>query len=358
MMTLVFSKKIKPYIMKRKINLSILFFAAFTLIAFSCNEPQKETATKENISADTDPLPSWNDGASKKSIIDFVTKTTKQGSADFVAVADRIACFDNDGTLWSEQPMYFQLAFAFDRIKAMAPQHPEWKTTQPFKALLEGDLKTALAGGEKSLMQIIMTTHAGMTTSEFEKNVTDWIATATHPLTKRHYNEMIYQPMVELLNYLRANGYKTFIVSGGGVDFMRPWVEQAYGIPPDQVVGSSGKVKYDTLNGKPVLIKLPEINFIDDKEGKPVGIHQYIGKRPIFTVGNSDGDYAMLQWTSTGNGPRFGMIVHHTDEKREWAYDRKSHIGNLEKGLDDATKYNWQIVDMKNDWKKIYSFEK
>ena len=337
--------------MKHKVDLSILLLGAFTLIAFGCNNQQKAVSVK-------DPLPSWNDGASKKSIIDFVTKTTTQGNTDFVPVADRIACFDNDGTLWVEQPIYFQFAFAIDRIKAMAPQHPEWKTTQPFQALVEGDIKTALSGGEKALMQIMATTHSGMTTEAFEQTVKDWMTTATHPVKKKHYNELIYQPMVELLNYLRANGYKTFIVSGGGVDFMRPWVENAYGIPPDQVVGSSGKVKYDTLTGKPVLIKLPELNFNDDKEGKPVGIHQFIGKRPIFTAGNSDGDYAMLQWTSTGSGPRFGMIVHHTDEQREWAYDRKSHIGNLARGLDDAKKYNWQVVDMKNDWKKIYSFEK
>ena len=305
-----------------------------------------------------DPLPSWNEGSSKKSIIEFVTKTTKKGSADFIEVADRIACFDNDGTLWSEQPMYFQLAFAIDRIKAMAPQHPEWKTTQPFQALIEGDLKTAMSGGEKAMMEIMAVTHSGMTTEEFEKSVKDWMATAIHPVKKKSYNEMIYLPMIELLSYLRANGYKTFIVSGGGVDFMRPWVEKAYGIPPDQVVGSSGKVKYEIVDGKPVLIKLREVNFIDDKEGKPVGIHQYIGKRPIFTAGNSDGDYAMLQYTSAGEGPRFGMIIHHTDDVREWKYDRQSSIGNLEKGLDDAAKYKWQIVDMKKEWKKVYVWEK
>lgn len=305
-----------------------------------------------------DPLPSWNEGVSKKSITDFVTKTTQDGNKEFIPVTDRIACFDNDGTLWTEQPMYFQLAFAIDRIKAMAPEHPEWKTTQPFQALLEGDMKTVMAGGEKALLQIVMTTHAGMTTEEFSKTVKDWMATAKHPKTGKHYNEMIYQPMVELLNYLRSNGYKTFIVSGGGVDFMRPWAEQAYGIPPYQVIGSSGKVKYEIINGNPVLTKLPEINFIDDKEGKPVGIHQYIGKRPVFTAGNSDGDYAMLQYTSSSSEPHFGMIVHHTDSVREWAYDRKSHIGNLEKGLDDAPKYNWLIVDMKTDWKIIYPGDK
>ncbi|HEY6504622.1 MAG TPA: HAD family hydrolase [Chitinophagaceae bacterium] len=338
----------------------ILLSVPVASLIFSCNSPeQKEDASKkENLVAAGDPLLSWNEGGSKKAIIDFVTKTTSEGSADFIPVADRIACFDNDGTLWSEQPIYFQLAFAIDRIKAMAPQHPEWKTSQPFKGILEGDMKAALSGGEKALMQIIAVAHTGITTVEFEKAVKDWIATATHPKTGRHYNEMVYQPMLELLNYLRDNGYKTFIVSGGGIDFMRPWAEQAYGIPPDQVVGSSGKVKYEIKDGQPVLTKLPELNFIDDKEGKPVGIHQYIGKRPVFTAGNSDGDYAMLQYTSTGVGPRFGMIVHHTDSVREWAYDRQSHIGNLQKGLDDAAKYNWLIVDMKSDWKKIYPFEK
>lgn len=327
------------------LSLSILFVSSNMIHAQS---------NQKNI----DPLPSWNEGVSKKSITDFVTKTTQDGNKEFIPVTDRIACFDNDGTLWTEQPMYFQLAFAIDRIKAMAPEHPEWKTTQPFQALLEGDMKTVMAGGEKALLQIVMTTHAGMTTEEFSKTVKDWMATAKHPKTGKHYNEMIYQPMVELLNYLRSNGYKTFIVSGGGVDFMRPWAEQAYGIPPYQVIGSSGKVKYEIINGNPVLTKLPEINFIDDKEGKPVGIHQYIGKRPVFTAGNSDGDYAMLQYTSSSSEPHFGMIVHHTDSVREWTYDRKSHIGNLEKGLDDAPKYNWLIVDMKSDWKIIYPGDK
>lgn len=345
--------------MKHPFKFTMFLFAVITAFIVGCNQPQtKSDKAKQETIAATDPLPSWNEGTSKKAIIDFVSKTTKQGSIDFIPVADRIACFDNDGTLWSEQPMYFQFLFAMDRVKAMAPQHPEWKTKQPFKALLEGDMKTAMAGGENALLQIVMTTHAGMTTDEFSKTVTDWMASATHPKTGKHYNEMIFQPMVELLNYLRTNGYKTIIVSGGGVDFMRPWAEQAYGIPPDQVVGSSGKVKYDAINGKPVLIKLPEINFVDDKEGKPVGIHQYIGKRPVFTAGNSDGDYAMLQYTSTGSGPHFGMIVHHNDSIREWAYDRSSSVGRLVKGLDDAQKYSWLIVDMKQDWKKIFPFEK
>jgi len=342
--------------MKHQFKFRLFMLLAFAVCAVSCNQPE----TKPEATVSADPLPSWNEGISKQAIIDFVTKTTNEGSADFIPVADRIACFDNDGTLWSEQPLYFQLAFAIDRVKAMAPQHPEWKTTQPFQALLERDMKTVMAGGEKALMQIVMTTHAGMTTEEFEKNVKDWMSTATHPKTGKPYNEMIYKPMVELLTYLRANGYKTFIVSGGGVDFMRPWVEQAYGIPPDQVVGSSGKVKYQVKeDGTPVLVKLPEINFIDDKEGKPVGIYQYIGKRPVFTAGNSDGDYAMLQWTSTATGhPRFGMIIHHTDSIREWAYDRQTHIGKLEKGLDDAAKYNWLIVNMREDWNTIYPADK
>jgi len=343
--------------MKSKVNFLsvVLVFACFC----SCTSPapKEETATVNNIApVVTDPLPSWNDGASKKAIVDFVTKTTTEGSADFIPVASRIACFDNDGTLWSEQPMYFQLAFAIDRIKAMAPEHPEWKTKQPFKGLLEGDLKAALAGGEKAIVEIVMTTHAGITTDEFAKVVDDWINTATHPKTGKHYNEMIYLPMVELLQYLRANDYKTFIVSGGGVDFMRAWVEKAYGIPPDMVVGSSGKVKYEVAeDGTPKLVKLPELNFIDDKEGKPVGIHQYIGKRPVFAAGNSDGDYQMLQYTSTATGyPRFGLYVHHTDAEREWAYDRDSHIGQLAKGLDDAEKYGWVVVSMKEDWNRIY----
>ena len=321
----------------------------------ACNSgTDKNIKTGQIETSGNDFLASWNESAVKSAIINFITRTTTSGSKDFIPVADRIACFDNDGTLWCEQPMYFQLAFAIDRVKALAPEHPEWNNKQPFKALLEGDMKTALAGGEHAILDIVMATHAGMTTDEFSAIVKDWIATAKHPISGKLYKDMTYRPMVELLEYLRANNYKTFIVSGGGVDFMRPWVEEAYGIPPDQVIGSSGKVKYEVIEGKPVLVKLPEINFIDDKEGKPVGIHQYIGKRPVFTAGNSDGDYAMLQWTTTGNGPRFGMIVHHTDSEREYAYDRDSSIGRLDKGLDDAAKYGWLVVDMKNDWKEIY----
>jgi len=326
---------------------------------FNCSSP----APKEQTLADTlqnvspvDPLPSWQNGKTKKAIMDFVIKTTTEGSADFIPVIDRIATFDNDGTLWSEQPIYFQLAFAIDRIKASAAEHPEWKNNQPFKALLEGDLTTALAGGEHAILEIVMASHAGITTEEFTKTVHDWISSATHPTSGKKYIDMIYQPMIELIHYLKDNEYKTFIVSGGGVDFMRVWVENVYGIPSHMVVGSSGLVKYQQdKNGTPELIKLPDLNFINDKDGKPVGIHQFIGKRPVFAAGNSDGDYQMLQWTTTATGyPRFGLILHHTDADREWAYDRESSVGKLAKGLDDAEKYAWHIVDMKNDWKAVY----
>ena len=305
-----------------------------------------------------DPLPSWNDGQAKQSIVSFVEQVTKEGSPDFVPVAERIATFDNDGTLWAEQPLYFQLFFALDRVMALAPQHPEWKTKEPFASLLKGDVKGALKGGEPAIGQIVMATHAGMTTEEFDQIVKDWVATAKHPVTKRPYTEMVYQPMLELLTYLRANGFKTYIVSGGGVGFMRPWAEKVYGIPPEQVIGSSGKLKFDMRGGKPVLVKLPEINSIDDKAGKPVNIQQYIGRRPIASFGNSDGDLQMLQWTTAGKGARLALIVHHTDAVREWAYDRKSPVGKLDKALDAAKSSGWTVVDMKNDWKLVYPFEK
>jgi hypothetical protein len=308
-------------------------------------------------SAQNDPLPSWNDGATKQSIVDFVQRVITRGGKDFMAEPERIATFDNDGTLWAEQPMYFQLAFALDRVTALAPQHPEWKDKEPFASLLKGDLKNALAGGEPAISQIVMATHAGMTTEEFAQIVKDWIATAKHPKTKRFYTEMVYQPMLELLAYLRANGFKTFIVSGGGIEFMRPWTEQVYGIPPEQVVGSSIKTKFELRDGKPVLVRQPELNFIDDKAGKPVGINQHIGRRPIFAFGNSDGDLQMLQWTAVGSGMRFMGIVHHTDADREWEYDRTSHIGTLDKALDEAQAKGWIVVDMKKDWKRIYLFE-
>ena len=304
-----------------------------------------------------DPLPSWNDGKAKQAIVEFVTKVTKEGAPDFVPPAERIATFDNDGTLWAEQPMYFQLLFALDRVKALAPQHPEWHDKEPFASLLKGDVKGALAGGERAMVEIVMATHAGMSTEEFEKIVQDWIVTAKHPVTKRSYTEMVYQPMLEVLAYLRANGFKTFIVSGGGIEFMRPWTEKVYGIPPEQVVGSSIKTKFELRDGKPVLVRLPEINFIDDKAGKPIGIHEHIGRRPIAAFGNSDGDLEMLQWTTAGRGARLALIVHHTDAEREWAYDRKSSIGRLDKALDEAQARGWTVVSMKDDWKRIFPFE-
>jgi phosphoglycolate phosphatase-like HAD superfamily hydrolase len=307
----------------------------------------------------TDPLPSWNEGAVKKSITDFVSRVTAQGSVDFVPAERRIATFDNDGTLWCEQPVYFQVAFAFDQLKVMAPRHPEWKTTQPFKAILDNDMQALAAAGEKGLLQIMAVTHTGMTTDEFSKTVTDWIATARHPRFNRPYPELVYQPMLELLSYLRANGFKTFIVSGGGIEFMRPWVEKVYGIPPEQVVGSSGEVKFQFgADGKPELMKLAKIEFVDDGPGKPVGINRFIGRRPIFAFGNSDGDLQMLQWTMAGEGARLAGIVHHTDGTREYAYDRQSRVGKLDKALDAAAAKGWTVVDMKQDWKTVFSPEK
>jgi hypothetical protein len=286
-----------------------------------------------------------------------LAQVTKAGSPDFVPPAERIAVFDNDGTLWAEQPMYFQLLFAVDRVKVLAPQYPEWKDKEPFASLLKGDVETALAGGKHAILEIIMATHAGNTTEEFEKIVKDWISTAKHPTTKRPYTEMVYQPMLEVLAYLRANGFKTFIVSGGGIEFMRPWSEKVYGVPPEQVIGSSIKVKFEMREGTPVLVRLPEIDFFDDKEGKPVAIHQQIGRRPIAAFGNSDGDLQMLQWTTAGKGPRFALYVHHTDAEREWAYDRESSFGRLDKGLGEAQAKGWTVVDMKQDWKVIYAHD-
>jgi phosphoglycolate phosphatase-like HAD superfamily hydrolase len=305
-----------------------------------------------------DPLPSWNDGAAKKSITEFVERVTKEGSPDFVPPEERIATFDNDGTLWCEQPMYFQLLFALDRVKALAPQHPEWKTKEPFASLLKGDVKAALAGGERAMLEIIVATHAGMTTAEFEQIVKEWIATAKHPKFKRPYTDCVYQPMIELLAYLRVNGFKTFIVSGGGIEFMRPWTEKVYGIPPEQVVGSSIKTKYEWRDGKPVLMRLPEMNFIDDKTGKPVGINSHIGRRPIAAFGNSDGDQQMLEWTQAGSGARLMMLVHHDDAVREFAYGAESKIGTFSDALmAEAKKNAWTVISMKSDWKVIFPFE-
>ncbi len=305
-----------------------------------------------------DPLPSWNDGAVKKSITDFVDRVTAQGTADFVPVERRIATFDNDGTLWCEQPMYFQVAFAIDELKRMVPQHPEWKTKEPFKALLDGDKRALAAAGEKGLLEIVMATHSGMTVDDFTKTVLDWIVTARHPRFERPYTDLTYQPMQELLRYLRNNGFKTFIVSGGGIEFMRPWTERVYGIPPEQVVGSSGVVKFEMgADGKPVLMKLPQVEFVNDGPGKPVGINRFIGRRPIFAFGNSDGDQQMLEWTAAGTGGRFMGLVHHTDAEREYAYDRQSAVGRLDKALDEANARGWTVVDMKRDWNKVFAFQ-
>ena len=305
-----------------------------------------------------DPLPSWRDGPSKHAILKFVADVTQPGASTSVPPAERIAVFDNDGTLWSEQPLYFQLAFALDQVKAMAPKHPEWKATEPFKTLLAGDVKGALAQGEKAILQVMAATHAGMTTDELGASVREWAATARHPRTGKLYTEMVYQPMLELLAYLRANGFKTFIVSGGGVEFMRPWAEKAYGIPPEQIVGSSGVVKFEMRPTGPVLIKESKLEFLDDGPGKPVGINRFIGRRPVLAFGNSDGDHQMLQYTAGGAGLRFVGLVHHTDGEREWAYDRQSQIGKLDKALDEALAKGWTVVDMKADWARVYPFDK
>jgi phosphoserine phosphatase len=301
-----------------------------------------------------DPLPSWNNGPTKQSVLAFVEKVTKPGSPDFVPVPGRIAVFDNDGTLWCEKPLPVQLYFVLDRVKALAPQHPDWQTNEPFASILKGDVKAALAGGERGLMELFMATHTGNTTEEFEQIVKDWIATAKHPKTGKLYTEMVYQPMLEVLAYLRANGFKTFIVSGGGIEFMRPWAEKVYGIPPEQVIGSSVKTRFEIRDGQPVLVRLPELNFNDDKGGKPVGIHEHIGRRPVAAFGNSDGDLQMLQYTGAGSGARFCLYVRHDDEAREYAYDRTDHLAKLDKGLDEAAAKGWTIVSMKRDWKTVF----
>jgi phosphoserine phosphatase len=311
-----------------------------------------------SAAAAADALPSWRDGQAKQAIVRFVEEVTKKGGTAFISPAERIAVFDNDGTLWVEQPMYVQLAFALDRIKALAPAHPEWKDKQPFKAAIEGDLKTVAAGGEHALLELLMATHAGMTTDEFAQTVEDWLSKAKHPRFNRPYTDLVYQPMLELLTYLRANGFKTFIVSGGGIEFMRPWTEKIYGIPPERVIGSSIKTKYEVRDSKPVIVRLSEIDFIDDKAGKPVGIHKFIGRRPVMAFGNSDGDFQMLEWTTSGPGARLGLIVHHTDAVREYAYDRESSVGRLDKALEEAKSKDWTVVDMKKDWRRVFPFEK
>ena len=301
-----------------------------------------------------DPLPSWSEGAAKSTIVGFVQSVTDVRGPDYVPPEARIATFDNDGTLWIEQPVYTQLAFAFERLKQLAPQHPEWKSQQPFEALLEGDMKTVGASGMKGLMEILVASHSGMSAEQFSKQVVDWLETARHPRFERPYTELVYQPQLELLAYLRENGFKTFIVSGGGVAFMRPWTEGVYGIPPDQVVGSRVASEYQLKNGKPVIMRMPKIGFVDDKAGKPVGIYEHIGRRPILAFGNSDGDLQMVEYTTAGEGRRLGLFVHHTDAEREYAYDRKGHVGRLDKALDQADAKGWIIVDMKKDWKRVF----
>lgn len=328
---------------------TILAVAMFALLGFA----------PAGVLAQTDPLPSWNDGKAKQAIQSFVERVTREGGPDYVKPAERIATFDNDGTLWAEQPAYFQLLFAFDEVKRLAPQHPEWKGKEPYRSVLAGDMKGLAASGQKGLLQLVAATHSGITTEAFEKSVSDWLATARHPTKKRPYAELVYQPQLELLAYLRANGFKTFIVSGGGVEFMRVFAEKVYGIPPEQVVGSSGVVKFQaTPGGKPELVKQPKVEFIDDGPGKPVGINRFIGRRPILAFGNSDGDLQMLQYTTAGSGPRLALIVHHTDGEREWAHDRKSAIGKLDKALDEGRAKSWTIVDMKADWKTVFPPER
>lgn len=301
-----------------------------------------------------DPLPSWAEGATKTSILAFLERVTDADSRDYLPEAERVAVFDNDGTLWAEQPIYFQLIYAIDRVEAMADAHPEWRNTEPFASILAGDPGTALAGGTAALLELLAATHGGMTAEAFSDAVREWTKTARHPATGRPYTSMVYQPMLELLALLRANGFKTYIVSGGGIDFMRVFAEEVYGIPPEQIIGSSMKAGYEMRPDGPVIVKLPELGFIDDKEGKPVAIHQHIGRRPVFASGNSDGDQQMLEWTTSGEGPRFALIVHHTDAEREWAYDRESHVGRLDSVLDLAAERNWLLVDMKRDWLAIY----
>ena len=305
-----------------------------------------------------DPLPSWNDTPAKHAIVDFVSRVVTESSSNFVPVSQRIAVFDNDGTLWAEQPIYFQFQFAIDRVKVLAPQHPEWKDKEPFNHIIAGDMKSFIAGGEKSLLAAMAISHGGITTDEFDRTVKDWLRTAKHPKTGHRYTEMVYQPMLELLAYLRTNGFKTFIVSGGGAEFIRCFAEETYGIPPEQVIGSHGKVKFELHDGMPVLLKLPEVQFVDDKEGKPVGIQTFIGRRPIAAFGNSDGDQQMLEWTTAGGDVRFALIVHHDDAEREWAYDRKSQIGALDKAWDEAKAKGWTVVSMKDDWNRVFAFEK
>jgi phosphoglycolate phosphatase-like HAD superfamily hydrolase len=329
-------------------------WAGCVVLVFGSSCGPRSSTPPRGGSAAAPSLPSWNEGPAKAAIQRFVANVTTLGDPGYVPTAERIAVFDNDGTLWAEQPVYFQVQFALDRVKALAPQHPEWRTKEPFNHLLAGDMKAFLAGGEHAVLAVVAAAHSGLTTDEFAAAVNDWLRTARHPKTARPYTSMVYQPMLELLDYLRANGFKTFIVSGGGVEFMRAFADSVYGIPPEQVIGSQGKLRYEMRDGKPVLFKLPEVQFVDDGPGKPAGIQTFIGRRPIAAFGNSDGDREMLEWTWAGTVARLALLVHHTDADREWAYDRDSPIGRLDKALDEAQSSGWTVVDMKTDWKQVF----
>jgi hypothetical protein len=330
---------------------------AFSFFTACTPGVQTEQKTSNEVAEVSDPLPSWNDGNNKSAIVKFVEDVTNAESENFIPVSDRIATFDNDGTLWSEQPAYFQILFVMDKVKEMSADHPEWKTKQPFKAILENDMEALGASGMKGLMQLVMATHAGNTSEEFAKEVTTWITTAKHPTKEKPYSALVYQPMLELLDYLRANDFKTYIVSGGGVDFMRTIVTEVYGIPSEQIIGSTIKTEFDYNNGNPVIRRLPEIDFIDDKEGKPININKIIGKKPVFCGGNSDGDLQMMQWTASNSYKSLKLYIHHTDADREWAYDRESHIGRFDKALDEANEKGWNVVNMKEEWKVVFPFE-
>ncbi|MFT4754045.1 MAG: phosphoserine phosphatase [Salibacteraceae bacterium] len=338
------------------LGIGVVSYSLITLIS-GCSSPNMGEEKVETSITAVDPLPSWNEGKTKTAIFSYVEEVTDPESVSFINVKDRIATFDNDGNLWAEQPMYFQLYFAIDRIKAMADNHPEWKTEQPYQAILENDMKSLLAQGEKGLIQIVMTSHTGNTQEEFKEDVKKWIATAKHPTLNVGYDQLVYQPMLELLTYLRGNNFKIFIVSGGGVDFMRAFVTEIYGIPEEQILGSRIKTEFDYNDGNPQIKRLPVLDFTNDKDGKPENIQKIIGKKPVFSSGNSDGDLAMMQYTASHTLKSFMLYVHHTDEVREWAYDRKSHIGKLDKGLDQAEANGWTVIDMKNDWNVVYPFQ-
>lgn len=341
-------------------NRNYLFIVVLLFSMNGCKEQAKEKDEQEpptsmkDISEMPDPLPSWNEGQSKKAIRGFVKSVTGKNGNAFIKEEDRIAVFDNDGTLWVEQPAYTQFLFAIDRVKALAPKHPEWKNLEPYKSILEGNTEGLKAGGKKAVVELLKATHAGMSTEEFAEIVEDWISTARHPRLNRPYTRCIYQPMLELIDYLKANGFKVFIVSGGGIEFMRPWSDSVYGVPPAQVIGSRIKTRYEVRDGKPLLIRLPELDFMDDREGKPAGIHEHIGRRPLAAFGNSDGDFQMLEWTTSGRDPAFGLIVHHDDAEREYAYDRESIVGKLDRASTEAPQRGWIVVSMKNDWNRIF----